>query len=196
MGVVDWLDLPGATPSLVEPVARTSRSASGAAARANEVLRGTLRVPLGALVHLLVDHRQREEPEHAHRARRRRGAARPTCRPSRSPRRVWAPSWSRCSARRTSSSSPRTSTRRSAWRRRTRGWPRDPAPPAHGADAARGRARQRLADRGHLDPDLGDRRTDLDRLASRLGLLTAVVRSIPRHVWLDHGFDPVPAPTL
>ena len=33
--------------------------------------------------------------------------------------------------------------------------------------------------------------TDLDRLATRLGLLSAVVRSIPRHVWLDHGFDPL-----
>ena len=34
--------------------------------------------------------------------------------------------------------------------------------------------------------------TDLDRLASRLGLLAAVVDSIPRHVWLDHGYDPTP----
>jgi hypothetical protein len=33
--------------------------------------------------------------------------------------------------------------------------------------------------------------TDLDRLASRLALLSAVVRSVPRHVWLDHGFDPL-----
>jgi hypothetical protein len=33
--------------------------------------------------------------------------------------------------------------------------------------------------------------TDLDRLASMLGLLSAVVGSIPRHVWLDHGFDPL-----
>ncbi len=32
--------------------------------------------------------------------------------------------------------------------------------------------------------------TDLDLLAPQLGLLSAVVRSIPRHVWLDHGFDP------
>ena len=39
-------------------------------------------------------------------------------------------------------------------------------------------------------------RTDLDRLAARLGLLSAVVRGIPRHVWLDHGYDPAPAPTL
>ncbi|WP_421735052.1 hypothetical protein [Cellulomonas sp.] len=37
--------------------------------------------------------------------------------------------------------------------------------------------------------------TDLDRLASRLGLLSAVVRSVPRHVWLDHGYDPAPAAT-
>ncbi|MEZ0447107.1 DUF3137 domain-containing protein [Cellulomonas sp. ICMP 17802] len=35
--------------------------------------------------------------------------------------------------------------------------------------------------------------TDLDRLAPRLGLLAAVVRSVPRHVWLDHGFDPLAA---
>ncbi|KRD44071.1 hypothetical protein ASE38_07825 [Cellulomonas sp. Root930] len=38
--------------------------------------------------------------------------------------------------------------------------------------------------------------TDLDRLSSRLQLLAAVVRAIPRHVWLDHGYDPAPAPTL
>jgi hypothetical protein len=31
--------------------------------------------------------------------------------------------------------------------------------------------------------------TDLDRLASRLALLRTVTRSIPQHVWLDHGFD-------
>ena len=36
--------------------------------------------------------------------------------------------------------------------------------------------------------------TDLDRLASRLGVLSAVVRSIPRHVWLEHGFDPLSSP--
>jgi len=36
--------------------------------------------------------------------------------------------------------------------------------------------------------------TDLDRLATHLGLLTAVARSVPRHVWLDHGFDPSTAP--
>ena len=32
--------------------------------------------------------------------------------------------------------------------------------------------------------------TDLGLIASRLGLLDAVVRSIPRFVWLDHGHDP------
>lgn len=32
--------------------------------------------------------------------------------------------------------------------------------------------------------------TDLDRLAPRLGLLSSIVRSIPRHVWQDHGYDP------
>lgn len=31
---------------------------------------------------------------------------------------------------------------------------------------------------------------DLDELAARLGLLDAVVESIPRFVWLDHGYDP------
>jgi len=36
--------------------------------------------------------------------------------------------------------------------------------------------------------------TDLDRLATRLGVLSAVVRSVPRHVWLDHGFDPLTSP--
>ena len=35
--------------------------------------------------------------------------------------------------------------------------------------------------------------TDLDRLGPRLGLLSAVVRSIPRHVWQDHGHDPLPS---
>jgi hypothetical protein len=35
--------------------------------------------------------------------------------------------------------------------------------------------------------------TDLDRLASRLDLLAAVVRAIPRHVWQDHGYDPLDA---
>ncbi|WP_448058573.1 hypothetical protein [Cellulomonas hominis] len=33
--------------------------------------------------------------------------------------------------------------------------------------------------------------TDLARLAPRLGLLTGVVRGIPRHVWQDHGYDPM-----
>ena len=36
------------------------------------------------------------------------------------------------------------------------------------------------------------RAEDLARLAPRLGLLSAVVRSIPRHVWQDHGYDPTP----
>ncbi len=36
--------------------------------------------------------------------------------------------------------------------------------------------------------------TDLDRLAGRLGLLSAVVDSIPRHVWQDHGYDPLTRP--
>lgn len=31
---------------------------------------------------------------------------------------------------------------------------------------------------------------DLDVVAARLGLLDAVVRSIPRFVWLEHGYDP------
>jgi len=31
---------------------------------------------------------------------------------------------------------------------------------------------------------------DLDVVAARLGLLDAVVRSIPRFVWLQHGYDP------
>ncbi|WP_456823509.1 DUF3137 domain-containing protein [Cellulomonas sp. P5_E12] len=33
----------------------------------------------------------------------------------------------------------------------------------------------------------------LETLATRLGLLSAIVRSIPRHVWLDHGHDPLDA---
>lgn len=32
---------------------------------------------------------------------------------------------------------------------------------------------------------------DLDQLARRLGVLRAVVDSVPRFVWLDHGYDPV-----
>jgi hypothetical protein len=35
--------------------------------------------------------------------------------------------------------------------------------------------------------------SDLDRLAARLGLLSGVVRSVPRHVWQDHGYDPAPS---
>ncbi|QTE29623.1 hypothetical protein [Pengzhenrongella sicca] len=34
-------------------------------------------------------------------------------------------------------------------------------------------------------------RLDVDRLATRLGLLGAVVGTIPRFVWLDHGYDPM-----
>lgn len=32
--------------------------------------------------------------------------------------------------------------------------------------------------------------TDTARLAPRLGVLAAVVRGVPRHVWQDHGYDP------
>lgn len=32
--------------------------------------------------------------------------------------------------------------------------------------------------------------TDLQALDGRLGLLAAIVGSVPRHVWLDHGVDP------
>jgi hypothetical protein len=38
--------------------------------------------------------------------------------------------------------------------------------------------------------------TDLDRLGSRLQLLAAIARSIPRHVWLDHGYDPAADATI
>ncbi|MGV8977086.1 MAG: hypothetical protein ACOH17_03495 [Cellulomonas sp.] len=34
-------------------------------------------------------------------------------------------------------------------------------------------------------------RTSTDTLARRLGVLAAVVRAIPRHVWMDHGYDPM-----
>lgn len=34
--------------------------------------------------------------------------------------------------------------------------------------------------------------TDTARIAPRLGVLSAVVRGVPRHVWLDHGYDPSP----
>lgn len=37
---------------------------------------------------------------------------------------------------------------------------------------------------------------DLDLIAPRLGLLDAVVRSIPRFVWLEHGYDPLPPTPL
>jgi hypothetical protein len=33
--------------------------------------------------------------------------------------------------------------------------------------------------------------TDLDTLPYRIGLLLSVVRTIPRHVWLEHGYDPL-----
>jgi hypothetical protein len=36
--------------------------------------------------------------------------------------------------------------------------------------------------------------TDLDTLATRLGLLSAVVAAVPRHVWQDHGYDPLAGP--
>jgi len=32
--------------------------------------------------------------------------------------------------------------------------------------------------------------TDTERIAPRLGVLAAVVRGVPRHVWQDHGYDP------
>lgn len=38
-------------------------------------------------------------------------------------------------------------------------------------------------------------RPDLDVIATRLGLLDAVIRSIPRFVWLEHGYDPSPPTT-
>ncbi len=34
-------------------------------------------------------------------------------------------------------------------------------------------------------------RTDTDTLARRLGVLVAVAHAIPRHVWMDHGYDPM-----
>ncbi len=36
--------------------------------------------------------------------------------------------------------------------------------------------------------------TDTARIAPRLGVLEAVVRAVPRHVWQDHGYDPVTHP--
>ncbi|UZN02667.1 hypothetical protein [Cellulomonas sp. S1-8] len=33
--------------------------------------------------------------------------------------------------------------------------------------------------------------TDTARIAPRLGVLSGVVRGVPRHVWQDHGYDPV-----
>ncbi len=36
--------------------------------------------------------------------------------------------------------------------------------------------------------------TDLDSLASRLSVMGAVVTAIPRHVWQDHGYDPLAEP--
>ncbi|KSW29830.1 hypothetical protein [Cellulomonas sp. B6] len=40
-----------------------------------------------------------------------------------------------------------------------------------------------------LSWETGD--TDTARIAPRLGVLSTVVRGIPRHVWQDHGYDPV-----
>ncbi|WP_029291707.1 hypothetical protein [Cellulomonas sp. HZM] len=36
--------------------------------------------------------------------------------------------------------------------------------------------------------------TDLGLIAPRLGLLQQIVASVPRHVWLDHGYDPAARP--
>lgn len=36
--------------------------------------------------------------------------------------------------------------------------------------------------------------TSTDRIAPRLSLMTAVVESVPRYVWQDHGYDPGPEP--
>jgi len=36
--------------------------------------------------------------------------------------------------------------------------------------------------------------TDLDSMATRLGVMSAVVAAIPRHVWQDHGYDPLAPP--
>lgn len=55
------------------------------------------------------------------------------------------------------------------------------------ADDVRGRP-WRLEGRWLVTWDAG--RTDVARLASRLGLLSAIARSVPRHVWQDHGHDP------
>lgn len=38
--------------------------------------------------------------------------------------------------------------------------------------------------------------TDTGALAGRLGLLVAVVHAIPRHVWQDHGYDPMTDHTI
>jgi hypothetical protein len=38
--------------------------------------------------------------------------------------------------------------------------------------------------------------TDTAALAHRLGLLAAVVHAIPRHVWQDHGYDPMTDQTI
>jgi hypothetical protein len=38
--------------------------------------------------------------------------------------------------------------------------------------------------------------TDTGALARRLGLLAAVVHAIPRHVWQDHGYDPMTDQTI
>ena len=36
--------------------------------------------------------------------------------------------------------------------------------------------------------------TDLGTLATRLSVVSAVVSAIPRHVWQDHGYDPLRSP--
>lgn len=37
---------------------------------------------------------------------------------------------------------------------------------------------------------------DVETLAARLGVMRALVDGVPRHVWLDHGFDPSRIPTV
>ena len=114
-----------------------------------------VRVPAGALVHVPVDHRHREAPDHAARARRRAGPAGLPAHRGGDARgsRCAAGQAGRCAghAARVGGVQPRVPGGGVG----SPGRARDPAPATDGAAPAGRRARQRVAHRRHVDPVLG-----------------------------------------
>ena len=146
VGARQRLDLPGVRPVAGRPLARGQPFGAGhAQRRATEVLRGAFDGHARAVLHLRVDHGQREEPDHAHQ-RTSSALGLPTYLPTVevTPEGLGAELAKLVGRARTSSSSPRRST--SAFRVAAsdeRVGARDRAPAAHGAAAARRRARPR-----------------------------------------------------